>query len=201
MRTALKTKHEAACALKDMIDTVREPEAVRVFPHMLSVLLDILRTTEPSFRRDSLEFQLRRVLIEIIHRIPPNDSMRTLANKIITTMLHLVKNDNEETVVICVKVIVDICRSMKGFSDESLAEFSRFFQGLLTNLQSMMAEYLSEESPLVDPNVVFPSTHSFKVVAEATIASVLFSSTFRQVFQVHISDILSRSIDVCLPYS
>ena len=65
----LKLKHTTACEIRDMIDSVRDNETSNVVPHMVPVLLEILRSGEPSFQRDSLEFSFRRVLLEILHRL------------------------------------------------------------------------------------------------------------------------------------
>ena len=102
-----------------MVDSVRDAESSRVFPNMIAVLLDVLRSGEPSFKKDSVEYQFRRVLIEIIHRIPSNEGMRPNTNNLMNTMLHLLKFDGEENGVTCVKIIIDIVRTLKTLSEET----------------------------------------------------------------------------------
>ena len=46
-----------------MIDTVRDADAGRVYPHMIPVLLEILRSSEIAFHKDAPEYQFRRVLL------------------------------------------------------------------------------------------------------------------------------------------
>ncbi|TDL29737.1 hypothetical protein BD410DRAFT_736870 [Rickenella mellea] len=194
----LKVKLEVASELREMIDSVRDSEASRVFPHMISVLLDILRNGEPSFRKDSTEYQFRRVLTEIIHRMPSNETMRPHSHGLMTTMLHLLRHDSEENGVTCVKTIIDIVRAYKTLADEHVMEFLSIFQELLANVRGLVNEYLSEDSPVMDANQMLPSSRSFKVMSEAPIAIVLFFQGYRQVVLPTIHTILPAVVDVIL---
>ena len=139
---------------------------------MIAVLLDVLRSGEPSFKKDSVEYQFRRVLIEIIHRIPSNEGMRPNTNNLMNTMLHLLKFDGEENGVTCVKIIIDIVRTLKTLSEEHVTKFLAIFQDLLGNVRELVTEYLSDDSAPLDPNLVLPSARSFKVMSECPIIVV-----------------------------
>lgn len=180
-----------------MIDSVRDAEAARVFPHMLSVLLDVLRNGEPSLKKDSLEYQFRRVLVEIIHRLPPTEAMRPHTNNLMGTMLQVIRHDSEENAVTCIKTIIDIMRTLKALTEEHVREFLRIFQELLGNVPALIAEFLSESSSQIDPNVVFPGIRSFKVLSEAPIAVVMFTQVFKQFTQPLFPEIWQQAVDVC----
>jgi transformation/transcription domain-associated protein len=179
-----------------MVDSVRDAEASRVFPHMLSVLLDILRNTEPSMKKDTLEYQFRRVLVEIINRIPASEALRPHANKLAMTMLHILRTDTEDNAVTCVKTIVDMVRSLKVLTDEHVASFLKYFQELLGSVPELVNTYLCEGSPVLNPNDPFPGTKSFKVLIEAPIAVVLFSQAHRQIATPIITEIVPLATDV-----
>ncbi|THH03836.1 hypothetical protein EW145_g5969 [Phellinidium pouzarii] len=191
----LKIKMEIAIELKEMVDSVRDVEAARVFPHMLSVLLDTLRNTEPSFRKDSLEYQYRRILIEIIHRIPPSEMFRPHVGNLMTTILFILKHDTEDNAVTCLKALHDIIRTMKHLTDEPAAELIQFYLQLLRNMPSLVTEFFSEGSVQVDPNAITLGTHSFKVLTEIPFVMVILVQGNRPVAQPMLSEIINVTLE------
>ncbi|CAL1700686.1 unnamed protein product [Somion occarium] len=177
----LKTKYAVACEIRDMIDTVRDSESSHVVPHMVPVLLEILRSGEPSFQRDSLEFSFRRVLLEILHRIPTAEIVRTQAIPMYNGMLYLIRHDNEEIAITCCKTIVDIARAYRGITEEHVSEFLTIVLELYHNIPGLVEECFSEQSAVMDPNVVLPGTRSFKVIAEMIHVVVAFAQANRAV--------------------
>lgn len=193
---ALRVKLDVACELREMIDCVRDAEATRVLPHMVSVLLDILRMGEPSFKKDSTEYQFRRVLVEIIYRVPYNDSMKPLTNTLMNVMLHMLRNDGEENGVTCLKTIIDIVRTLKNVADEHVVEFLAIFRTLLRSFPALVEEYLSEGSVVVDEKTVLPSSKSFKVMAESPVDIVLFFQSYKPLMQPTIQEMLPEVVSV-----
>lgn len=197
---ALVKKHEAANDLKDMVDSIRDAEGQRVFPTLLNTLLDILRNTEPSFKRDTQDFQFRRVIMEIIHRIPLSEALRPIINTLTATLLHVIKTDTEENAVTCLKIIIDIVRTLKTFNEEHVKEFLAHVQDMLRSVERTAAEYFTESSPVLDANISLPSNRSFKVMSEVPVVVVLFSQMYRQVFQPFVPELLSLLINVRVQY-
>jgi transformation/transcription domain-associated protein len=175
----LKTKHNVACELREMIDTVRDAESARVFPQMIPVLLEILNTGEAAYHKDIMEYQFRRVLLEIIHRIPYGETIRPLALPLLSGMLHALRHDNEENGVTACKIIIDLLRSFRSLTEELVAEYMGILQDVFRNMRGLVLETLCEDSPVLDPNVVLPSIRSFKVLAEMGMVVVTFSQSHR----------------------
>lgn len=194
---ALKVKHEVAQEFRELIDSVRDAEAARLFPQMLTVLFDTLRTTEPSFKKDSIEFQFRRVLVEIIHRIPPSEAMRPQVNTLMGGILSILKNDTEDNAVTCLKALHDILRAMKSIPDEQAVELVQIFLQLLRNMPSFVAEFLSENSPPIDPNLVVPSTRSLKVLTEIPFVLIFLTQSSRATILPLLPELIGAALDVC----
>lgn len=163
-----------------MIDTVRDADAGRVYPHMIPVLLEILRSSEIAFHKDAPEYQFRRVLLEILHRVTTSDGTRTQALPLVKGMLDLLRRDNEENGVTCCKTIIDIIRAFRILTEEFVAEFVSILLEVFQNVKGLVVELLSEDSPSLDTNIVLPSMKSFKVLAEMGMVLVTFSQTHRQ---------------------
>ncbi|KAI6047148.1 hypothetical protein EDC04DRAFT_2864285 [Pisolithus marmoratus] len=152
----LKTKHTVACELREMIDTVRDADSARVFPQMIPVLLEILRS-DASFRKDTLEFQFRPTLFDPKH-FP-----------LLSGMLHILRHDNEENGVTSCKIIIDLLRSFRALTEELVTEFMSILQDVFRNIKGLVEETLSEDSP---------------VLAEMGMVVVTFSQSHRSMIMV-----------------
>ncbi|KAL6299677.1 atypical/PIKK/TRRAP protein kinase [Sparassis latifolia] len=192
----LKTKLTVACELREMIDTVRDAESSRVLPHMIPVLLQLLKTGEASFQKDALEYQFRRCLLDTLHRIPSTEVIRPQALLIFQGMLYILRHDNEENGITCCKTIMDLVRSFRALNEELLSEFLAIFQEILQNMKGLVDETLSEDSPLMDSNLVLPATRSFKVLAEIAMVIV----TFLQVHRPLVLPKLQATLPMCFNF-
>lgn len=192
----MKTKLTVASELREMIDTVKDPDSARVLPHMIPVLLDILRSGEPSFHKDSVEFQFRRCLVEILHRIPSSDVIRHQALPLFHGMIFLLLNDNEENGITCCKTIIDIVRSFRTLTEELLTDFMGLLQDNFRNVKDLVVEALSEDSAPLDPNVVLPAKRSFKVLAEMTLVIVSFLQHHRPMVLSAVQSTLSLNFEI-----
>jgi transformation/transcription domain-associated protein len=192
----LRTKQTVACELREMIDTVRDTDSARVFPQMIPVLLEILRSGEPAYNKDNQEYQFRRVLLEVLHRIPYNDSIRSLALPLLGGMLHTLRHDNEENGVTSCKIIIDLLRSFRALTEELVSEFMAILQDVFRNIQGLVEETLTEDSAVLDVNLVMPGIRSFKVLAEMGMVVVTFSQSHRPMVVTMIQTTLALNFEV-----
>ncbi|KAF9224621.1 FAT-domain-containing protein [Gyrodon lividus] len=191
-----RTKHTVLCELREMIDTVQDTDSARVFPKMIMVVLEILRSGEPTYDKVSLGYQFRCVLLEIIHRIPYNDSIRPLAPPLLSGMLHTLRHDNEDNGVTSCKIIIDLLRSFRTLTEELVSEFMVTAQDVFRNLKGLVEETLSEDSAVLDVNVAAPSIRSFKVLAEMGMVVVIFSQIRRSLLVNMIQTTLTLNVEV-----
>jgi transformation/transcription domain-associated protein len=160
---------------------------------MIKNLLQTLSSGEPAFNKDSQDYQFRRVLLEIIHRIPYSDAVRNSGYPIFQGMIHLLTHDNEENGVTACKTIIDLIRSHRILKPEVVSELMSILRDLFRNMQGLVEETLSEDSAVVNPNVVLPSLRSFKVLAEMGLVIVTCLQQFRQV----IAPTLPPTVPLC----
>ncbi|KAK1236603.1 transcription-associated protein 1 [Marasmius sp. AFHP31] len=176
----LKTKNEVATEIRDMLDTTREFETVRVLQYLIPTLLELLRNGEPSFRKDSQEYQFRRVLVEILHRIPTSDATRPHLDDIFKQLFHLVRHDNEDNTSLACKTLIDLVRNYRCLTEERLGECTTRFLEALSHMPALCTRLLSEDSEVMDPNLSLPALHSFKVMSELGLVMVMFTRAMRQ---------------------
>lgn len=177
----LRTKHGIATEIREMLDTVRDTDSLRALPTLIPALLELLSSGEPALHKDTLEYQFRRVLLEIINRLPVNESLRPQVTPIFTCMLHVLRCDNEENGTVACKTLLDVIRGYRFLPEECLVEFVSIFQEGLRNLKSLADQVLSEDSDTLDPNIVPLSLRSFKVLGEMSMVMVIMSQVHRPV--------------------
>lgn len=51
--------------------------------------------------------QVRKSVLEMIHRLQNSDTIRQHVQAILVLVLNLIKEDNEENVLICLRIIID----------------------------------------------------------------------------------------------
>jgi transformation/transcription domain-associated protein len=179
-----------------LIDALADPEYAQVLPHFIPTIVGILRSGEVSFQKDSLDAQFRRILVEILHRIPFNDHVRPMSTIIFAGMLHILRHDNEENGVTCSKAIMDLIRAFKSFPQDLIPEFFSILQELLRNAPGLVEEFLADDSLPLDPNTMLPSVRSFKVLSELSILIVTLVQLNRTTAGPILQSCLSLNVDL-----
>ncbi|KAK5166740.1 transcription-associated protein 1 [Saxophila tyrrhenica] len=110
----LKTKGALLTEIRDQIESWSQPSTYPTFlSKMLPVFVDIL-SGSPSFTSNSPEQICRQRSLEIIHRLPLNtvdgSVMEPLAERVVDKCLELIKIENEDNAVLCLKIVMDFCR-------------------------------------------------------------------------------------------
>jgi len=163
-----------------MLDTtVRDTDAPGILPVLIPTVLEILRTGPPSAEKQAPETQFRRQILDIIYKLPFHESVRTHVMAIFTCMVHILRNDNEDMGVTSVKVIQDTMRIYKAYTEETLHQVLAVKTEVYQNVQGMVDEFLSEDSPPVPQDRWFPSPRSFKVLNELSALSAIILKHYR----------------------
>lgn len=74
----------------------------------LKIFLKVVNETEPQFISDYNIHQLRKLILELIHRLPVSEIVSAYVNQILVLALKLLRTDNEENVLICLRIIIDL---------------------------------------------------------------------------------------------
>ena len=175
-----------------MVDTVKDSETPRVIPIVMTVVVDRLKNMEPSFQKDTIEHAFRRVLIEILHRLPLVDTIRTQAAQFCAGLLHVLATDTEENAITCCKLLMEVVRNFRPLNEDLVGQFFSVLHTIFRNIPVLVEELLSEGSPVVDPNAVTSSVRSFKVFAEMATLVVILLQNHRQL----VSPIVHESLQL-----
>ncbi|KAF7352758.1 hypothetical protein MVEN_01242100 [Mycena venus] len=140
--------------------------SVRSLVYLIPTVLNLLRTVSILPNRTALEYSFRRVLVEIINRIPFHETVRPRVDEIFNCMIHVLRTDNEENGVTCCKTLVDLIRNYRISTGQNMTDFFALFQESCSNMSGLVTEVLSESSVPINPDAVLPSLRSFKGLVE-----------------------------------
>ncbi|XP_046847243.1 transformation/transcription domain-associated protein-like isoform X2 [Xenia sp. Carnegie-2017] len=116
-------------------------EVIIVSPHYAGFLeyaiprfLKFLREGEPQFIAEGVIQQLRKLILEIIHRIPTNDHLRVHYKNILTVMFNMLESENEENVLVCLRIIIELHRQFRPPMQAEIQLFLHFVKNIFKEL-------------------------------------------------------------------
>ncbi|KAK1766179.1 hypothetical protein QBC33DRAFT_453494 [Phialemonium atrogriseum] len=148
--TELRVKAEAATTLRDSLDHYVTGQTYPLFlKRMMPIFLNILRGpcvfhTKPL---DQANLQkLRNCILDILHRLPtspsPPEPFEPFAEEVVDLLMDLVRNDNEDNAILCVKIVSDIMRHQHKVLAGKVQPFLNLIQELFDQAGRVVREQL-----------------------------------------------------------
>lgn len=170
----------------ELCDTLESYNGVNEYEYFLRKIIDIcfshLDTVPISFISTSNEQKLRFLILDIIHRLPYNETFQPHAIKVSDKLIEILKVDNEENGLQCMKIITALHKSYKSFMSSKVDEYMDFLKLIYENLSSLVDEqfgiYKSEDELVENDknNKDSPTVSDKKENAETLIKSETSSS-------------------------
>ena len=91
--------------------------------HMIKIFLKILQEGEPHFISEYNIQQVRKLILEMIHRLPSNEYLRPYVKQILSLMSKLLETDNEENVLVCLRIIIELHKQYKPTFNPEVSTF------------------------------------------------------------------------------
>nr|XP_018903777.1 PREDICTED: transformation/transcription domain-associated protein isoform X3 [Bemisia tabaci] len=86
--------------------------------HSMKIFVKILNEGQPHFISEYTVHQVRKLLLELIYRMPVNDILRPYTETVLMLCMHLIESDNEENVLICLRIIIELNKHYRpAFTD------------------------------------------------------------------------------------
>lgn len=161
----VKTKGNLAIEIRDSIESsTQAPQYVAFLQHLVPVFLRILDGS-PVFISTSPEQKLRNCVLEIIHRLPMNpvEAVEPYAPKIVDKLMSLVKVENEDNAVLCMKTIMDFLRTQTRALADRVQPFLDLIQEMFETMEKAVDETFDNPNPSLQAQGVpsTPGTHQF----------------------------------------
>jgi transformation/transcription domain-associated protein len=162
----VKLKIAVAKEIREMLDTPRDSESFRALTRLIPIVLELLHSTTCNLDKNSLEYPFRRVLVEIVNRLPFHENVRPFVDDIFKSMMEVLRMDNEENGVTCCKTLVDLIRNYRISAGQSMNDFFTIFQESCAQMPGLVTEVLSANSNRINEDAVLPCLRSFKGLVE-----------------------------------
>ncbi|GAA5832957.1 hypothetical protein JCM3766R1_000374 [Sporobolomyces carnicolor] len=160
--TDFKAKNALATELRDTIEMhQKDLDLARLFEVLVPTVISILKEGKPSMVGNSGENKFRKLLIEVLLRLPHAESLRQYAPNLITLLLHLLRIENEENAILCMKTFIDLHRTYSRNPDgtpipltepymqqmvASVDEFLEIVADVFNNIGAVVDETFNENS-------------------------------------------------------
>ncbi|KAK9238263.1 hypothetical protein V1525DRAFT_117414 [Lipomyces kononenkoae] len=161
-----KTKLPIATELRDSLETFQQPQEYPKFlSKVMPVLISILESLPPSFLTVSPEQKLRNCLLEVIHRLQMNEPFRQYAVQVMQLLMSLLRIENEENGVLCMKIITGLHRTYKATLGDHVQPFLDLVVEVYKNMPAVVKETFEPHSSSMSQtltNVSTPGNLSFQ---------------------------------------
>ncbi|KAJ1892504.1 transcription-associated protein 1, partial [Kickxella alabastrina] len=154
-RLDVKLKQTIAHELCESLEFFQLQDYTRFVAILWPVIRDLLLKTPPVFVSSAPEQKLRSTLLDVIQRIPHSEVFRPVVLEVVTTLLALVKTENEENAVVCLKIIYELHRMYRQLLDGIALPFLDLAAEIYRNADQMLKvmDSLDTPAPLSTPNV------------------------------------------------
>ena len=155
-----KTKWVLATELRDSLESWCQGNTYSQFLNKLVPIFLKILEGQPVFISTSPEQRLRNTILEILHRLPqsPGETLQPHAPQIVDRLVSLVKIENEDNAVLCMKTIMDFARNQTTVLVDRIQPFLNLIQEMFQMMEQAVKETLDNNTSGA-PSAV-PSTPS-----------------------------------------
>ncbi|KAF7507630.1 hypothetical protein GJ744_010300 [Endocarpon pusillum] len=136
-----KTKANIATELRDSIETLCSGSS---YPRFLAKLWPVFKRIllgEPVFMANSPDHILRNHVLEILHRVHTNSpEIETYAADMVDTLMDLVRIENEDNAVLCMKTIMDLERHQVMATASKVQPFLELIQEMFQLMEKVVKD-------------------------------------------------------------
>ncbi|CAG9767854.1 unnamed protein product [Ceutorhynchus assimilis] len=141
----LKAIQETSKKFETILNSANYPNFLKL---SVKVFLSVLEEGEPYFISEYDIQQTRKLILEILYRLPTNDHLKNYVTPILNIMLKLLEIDNEENVLVCLKIIIELHKIYKPPLSEGIQRFLQFVKSIYSNLPNHMPKIFEPRSQI-----------------------------------------------------
>uniref|UniRef100_A0A3P9K6T0 Transformation/transcription domain-associated protein n=1 Tax=Oryzias latipes TaxID=8090 RepID=A0A3P9K6T0_ORYLA len=151
--TKLKMMQEVS---ENFENVTSSPQYSTFLEHIIPRFLTFLQDGEVQFLQEKPTQQLRKLVLEIIHRIPTNEHLRPHAKNILTVMFRFLEIENEENVLICLRIIIELHKQFRPPISQEIHHFLDFVKQIYKDLPKVVARYFENPQVIAENTVPSP---------------------------------------------
>lgn len=142
-------KLKAAQELSENFELITQCSTFQPFlEHSMKIFIKILQEGEPNFISENNVQQIRKLILEMIHRLPTSEILRPYVNSILSLMLKLLQIDNEENVLVCLRIIIELHKQYRPAFNPEIQMFLGFVKQIYSDLPKHLPKIFEPKPPL-----------------------------------------------------
>ncbi|KAM9412553.1 transformation/transcription domain-associated protein isoform 7-T8 [Salvelinus alpinus] len=151
--TKLKMMQEVS---ENFENVTSSPQYSTFLEHIIPRFLTFLQDGEVQFLQEKPTQQLRKLVLEIIHRIPTNEHLRPHTKNILSVMFRFLEIESEENVLICLRIIIELHKQFRPQISQEIHHFLDFVKQIYKELPKVVARYFENPQVIAENTVPSP---------------------------------------------
>ncbi|XP_077358463.1 transformation/transcription domain-associated protein isoform X1 [Festucalex cinctus] len=151
--TKLKMMQEVS---ENFENVTSSPQYSTFLEHIIPRFLTFLQDGEVQFLQEKPTQQLRKLVLEIIHRIPTNEHLRPHTKNILSVMFRFLEIESEENVLICLRIIIELHKQFRPPISQEINHFLDFVKQIYKDLPKVVARYFENPQVIAENTVPSP---------------------------------------------
>ncbi|PIK62231.1 putative transformation/transcription domain-associated protein [Apostichopus japonicus] len=149
-RNADEARLKAAQDISENFEVINSNHMETFVTHAVPALSEsLIRRKAPVHRGITLTVVgklLRKLILELLHRMPNNETLGTNVQPILELMFQLIETENEENVLVCLRVIIELHKQYRPHMLPEILKFLQFvkqaYKDIPHNVRSFLPEVL-----------------------------------------------------------
>ncbi|KAJ9663860.1 transcription-associated protein 1 [Neophaeococcomyces mojaviensis] len=162
LKQDVKQKATIASDLRDSVESLCSPAAT--YNKFLSKLWPVFKKIldgKPEFMQHSAEQILRNQILEVLHRLQhASPEIEPYAVEMIETLMALVRVENEENAVLCLKTVMDLERHQPKATEAKVLPFLELIQEMFDQMEQVVTETFDTPAPVANSSAATPNTNA-----------------------------------------
>jgi transformation/transcription domain-associated protein len=144
-----EAKLKAAQELSDNLDIIlASPHYPAFLEQSLGVFKKFLDNGNPHFIAEQHAHQVRKLVLEIIQRLPANDHLKAHTRSILLLAFKLLKVENEENVLVCLRIIIELHKQFRPPHSIEITSFLQFVKSIYKELPNHLNDIFEPKDPI-----------------------------------------------------
>lgn len=147
--TTFETAHQTDDVRLEVVKTIADdleilvnnPQYPAFLDRSLKIFLKYLVESETVYIIEHNGHLTKKTILEILHRLPSNDYLKKYVKDILDCMFRLVEIENEENVLICLRIIIELHKQFRPFYCEEVQKFLLLVQNLYSELPKKVDDF------------------------------------------------------------
>jgi transformation/transcription domain-associated protein len=95
--------------------------------------------------------KLRNLLLEVLYRLPQNEALKPYATELLQLLMGLLKVENEDNAVICLKIIIELYKSYKLLLEDQVQPFLDIVREMYLNMEQTVKDAFDSSGSSATP--------------------------------------------------